>query len=141
MQYGKAICPERQGPTTQTKRKSKHRRLLQQVGPQYGTYDTTTSCGYTQKKNCLTVSSQLWEYIKQCAEGLVTSYVGKRKKKEESCYRLLVFINDVLKGWHPLLQLHSKACAKYGRSQAPVMSKRMGYPPYTGACWFQAKAW
>eukprot|EP00983_Pelagomonas_calceolata_P131768 1161808-Pelagomonas_calceolata.AAC.8 len=37
---GKVTCPERQGPTTQTKRKSKHKSLLQQVGPRHGTYDT-----------------------------------------------------------------------------------------------------
>eukprot|EP00983_Pelagomonas_calceolata_P062943 1147519-Pelagomonas_calceolata.AAC.3 len=34
--YGKVICPERQGPTTQTKRMSKHRSLLQQVGRHMG---------------------------------------------------------------------------------------------------------
>eukprot|EP00983_Pelagomonas_calceolata_P127208 1161380-Pelagomonas_calceolata.AAC.5 len=38
---GKVTCPERQGPTAQTKRKSRHGRLLQQVGPHHGTYDTT----------------------------------------------------------------------------------------------------
>eukprot|EP00983_Pelagomonas_calceolata_P103796 1158954-Pelagomonas_calceolata.AAC.7 len=38
-----------QVPTTQTKRKSKHRSLLQQVGPHHGTYDTTVRQALSNK--------------------------------------------------------------------------------------------
>eukprot|EP00983_Pelagomonas_calceolata_P039398 1137170-Pelagomonas_calceolata.AAC.2 len=41
--------PGRQGPTKQTKRKSKHRSLLQQVGPHHGTYDTTVRQALSSK--------------------------------------------------------------------------------------------
>eukprot|EP00983_Pelagomonas_calceolata_P097254 1158224-Pelagomonas_calceolata.AAC.1 len=47
----KVTCPERQGPTTQAKKKSKHRCLLQQVGFRHGTYDTTVRQAPPSKLN------------------------------------------------------------------------------------------